>query len=146
MKKNIGLWIDHREAVIVELTDKREQITRVKSDADKQIRFAGGSRQDGLQTTEAIRDKKLDSHLGKYFDEIIAHIGDAELIHIFGPGDAKNKLVKQLEKNGLKERIIEIETMDNMTDNQIAAKVRERFLAQDVVSNASRQSPLNNKK
>ncbi|MHB8778244.1 MAG: hypothetical protein ACYC6R_10850 [Anaerolineales bacterium] len=133
MKKKIGLWIDHREAVIVELTDKREQITRIKSDAEKQIRVEGGSRKDGLQTTEAIRGKKLDTQLGKYFDDIIAHIRDAELIQIFGPGDAKNELVKCLEKDRLKERIIEIETMDNMTENQIAAKVRERFLAQDVV-------------
>ena len=60
MKKNIGLWIDHREAVIVELTGKGEQITRIKSDAEKQIRVEGGSRQDGLQTTEAIRGKKLE--------------------------------------------------------------------------------------
>lgn len=133
VKKKIGLWIDHREAVIVELTDKREQITRIKSDAEKQIRVEGGSRKDGLQTTEAIRGKKLDTQLGKYFDDIIAHIRDAELIQIFGPGDAKNELVKCLEKDRLKERIIEIETMDNMTENQIAAKVRERFLAQDVV-------------
>ncbi|HKI53833.1 MAG TPA: hypothetical protein VJ987_06885 [Anaerolineales bacterium] len=127
MKKNIGLWIDHREAVIVELTGKGEQITRIKSDAEKQIRVEGGSRQDGLQTTEAIRGKKLDSNLGKYFDEIITHIRDAELIQIFGPGDAKNELVKRLGKDGLKERIVEIETMDNMTDNQIVAKVREQF-------------------
>ena len=127
MKKNIGLWIDHREAVIVELTGKGEQITRIKSDAEKQIRVEGGSRQDGLQTTEAIRGKKLDSNLGKYFDEIITHIRDAELIQIFGPGDAKNELVKRLGKDGLKERIVEIETMDNMTDNQIVAKVREKF-------------------
>jgi stalled ribosome rescue protein Dom34 len=133
MKKNIGLWIDHREAVIVELTDKGEQITRIKSDAEKQIRFAGGSRKDGLQTTEAVRGKKLDTHLDKYFDEIVAHIRDADSIQIFGPGDAKNKLSKQLEKDGLKERTLEIETMDNMTDNQIAAKVRERFSTQGVV-------------
>jgi stalled ribosome rescue protein Dom34 len=111
----------------VELTDKGEQITRIKSDAEKQIRFAGGSRKDGLQTTEAVRGKKLDTHLDKYFDEIVAHIRDADSIQIFGPGDAKNKLSKQLEKDGLKERTLEIETMDNMTDNQIAAKVRERF-------------------
>jgi hypothetical protein len=133
MKKNIGLWIDHREAVIVELTDKGEQITRIKSDAEKQIRFEGGSRKDGLQTTEAVRGKKLDTHLDKYFDEIVAHIRDADSIQIFGPGDAKNKLSKQLEKDGLKERTLEIETMDNMTDNQIAAKVRERFSTQGVV-------------
>ena len=132
MKKNIGLWIDRREAVIVELTDKGEQIIHIKSDAEKQIRFEGGSRKDGLQTTESVRDKKLDMQLGKYFDDIIARIRDAELIQIFGPGDAKNELAKQMEKDGLKERIAGIETVDSMTDNQIAAKVRERFSAQDV--------------
>lgn len=128
MKKNIGLWIDHREAVIVVISDKGEQINRIKSDAEKQIRFAGGSRKDGLQTTEAIRGKKLDTQLGKYFDDVIAHIRDAEIIQIFGPGEAKDELVKRLEKDGPKQRIVEIETMDKMTDNQIAAKVREHFL------------------
>ena len=127
MKKEIGLWIDHREAVIVVLRDKDQQITRIKSDAQKQIRFPGGSRKDGLQTTEAIRDKRLEKHLGKYFDEVIAHIRDAELIQIFGPGEAKSELAKRLEDDGLKARIVEVETMDKMTDNQIAAKVREYF-------------------
>ena len=127
MKKEIGLWVDHRQAVIVTLTDSGEQITRIRSDAEKQIRFAGGSRKDGLQTTESIRGKKLDSRLAKYFDDILVHVRDAEMIQIFGPGDAKNELAKHLEKEGLKERIVAIETMDNMTDNQISAKVRERF-------------------
>jgi hypothetical protein len=131
MKKEIGLWVDHREAVIVEITEKGEQITRVKADADKQIRFAGGSRKDGLQTTESIRGKKLDAQLGKYFDNIITQIRDADLIQIFGPGEAKNELAKRLEKYGLKERIVSVETMDNMTDNQISAKVRERFLVKN---------------
>lgn len=126
MTKQVGLWIDQREAVIVVLSDKGERITRINSNVEKQIRFAGGSRKDGLQTTEAIRGKKLDTQLGKYFDEIVAHLRDAELIQIFGPGEAKNKLVKHLEKDGLKERVIEIETMDNMTENQIVAKVREQ--------------------
>jgi len=127
MKKKIGLWIDNRDAVIVMLTDKSEQLTRIKSDAEKQIRVEGGSRKDGLQTTESIRDKKLDAQLGNYFDDIIAHIRDAELIQIFGPGEAKNELGKRLEKDGLKERIVEIETADSMTDNQVVAKVRAYF-------------------
>ena len=127
LKKEIGLWIDHREAVIVVRTDKAEQITRIKSDAEKQIRFPGGSRKEGLQKTEAVRDKRLEKHLGKYLDDIIAHIRDAELIQIFGPGQAKGELAKRLEDEGLKERIVEIETVDKMTDNQIAAKVRKYF-------------------
>jgi hypothetical protein len=127
MKKKIGLWIDQREAVIVVLTDKDEQITRIKSDAEKQIRFPGGSRKDGLQKTEAVRDNRLEQDLGKYFDDIIAHIRDADLIQIFGPGEAKGGLAKRLEAEGLKERIVEIGTVDKMTENQIAAKVREHF-------------------
>lgn len=127
MKKEVGLWIDNREAVIVVRTDNDEQVTRIKSDAQKQIRFPGGSRKDGLQTTEAIRGKRLEKHLGRYFDDIIAHIRDAEGIHIFGPGEAKNELAKRLEAGGLKARIVGMETVDKMTDNQIAAKVREYF-------------------
>ena len=127
MKKQAGLWIDHREAVIVVLTDKDERITHIKSDAEKQIRFPGGSRKDGLQKTEAIRDNRLEQDLGKYFDDVIANIREAGLIQIFGPGEAKGELVKRLEAEGLKERIVEVATMDKMTDNQIAAKVREHF-------------------
>ena len=127
MKKQIGLWIDHREAVIVELTDKDEKITRIRSDAERQTRFPGGSRKDGLQKTEAVRDKRLEQDLGKYFDDVIANIREAGSIQIFGPGEAKGELVKRLEAEGLNERIVEVETMDKMTDNQIAAKVREYF-------------------
>ena len=129
MKKNIGLWIDHREAVIVVVTDKDEQLTRIKSGSEKQTRLPGGSRKDGLQQTENIRDKKFAMNLGQFYDDIIAQIRDAELIQIFGPGEAKGELVKSLEDEGLKERIAEVETVDNMTDNQIVAKVRERFSA-----------------
>lgn len=128
MKKKIGMWIDNREAIIVKLTDKGEQIIRINSGTEKQIRFEGGSRKDGLQTTEAIRGNKLDTQLGKYFDDIIAHIRDAEMIQIFGPGEAKGEFVKQLKNTDLKESIVEIETADSMTENQIVAKVREYFL------------------
>jgi hypothetical protein len=127
VKKKIGLWIDHREAVIVVLTDKDEKITRINSDAEKQTRFPGGSRKDGLQKTEAVRDKRLEQDLGKYFDNVIAYIREAGSIQIFGPGEAKGELVKRLEAEGLKDRIAEVETTDKISDNQIAAKVREYF-------------------
>ena len=127
MKKKIGLWVDNREAIVVELTEKGEQITRIYSDAEKQIRFEGGSRKDGLQTTETIQGRKFDMQLDKYFDDIIALIRDAEMIQIFGPGEAKDGLLKRLKNNDLKDRIVKIETADSMTDNQVAAKVREYF-------------------
>jgi hypothetical protein len=52
-----------------------------------------------------------------------------QTLQIFGPGEAKGELEKRLEHEGLKEHVLAIETMDKMTDRQIAAKVRERFPA-----------------
>jgi len=127
MKKKIGLWIDNRVAIIVKLTDEDEQITRIYSDAEKQIRFEGGSRKDGLQTTETIQGRKFDMQLNNYFDDVIANIRDAEMIQIFGPGEAKDGLLKRMENDNLKELIVKIETADSMTDNQVAARVREYF-------------------
>ena len=127
MKKNIGLWVDHREAVIVTVTDADEQITRIKSDSEKQVRLPGGSRKDGRQETENVRDKKFANNLDQFYNDITAQIRHAELIQIFGPGEAKGELVKHLGAEGLKEHIVEVATADNMTDNQIVAKVRERF-------------------
>ena len=54
---------------------------------------------------------------------------DADAIQIFGPGEAKGELEKRIEREGLKARVLAVETADKMTDRQISAKVREHFLA-----------------
>ena len=125
MKKEIGLWIDHRKAVIVIVTDDGEEIKKISSDMEKRVRFSGGTSADGL--TEGARDRQLGNHLNNYYDQVIAVIRDADAIQIFGPGEAKGELEKRLEHAGLKARIFALETVDKMTDHQISAKVRERY-------------------
>jgi hypothetical protein len=128
MKKQIGLWIDHRKAVIVIITDEGEEIKKITSNMEKHVRFTGGTTsEDG--STEDVRDRQFGNHLNSYYDEVIAVIRGADSIQIFGPGEAKGELEKRLERAGLKARIFAIETVDKMTDRQIAAKVRERLLA-----------------
>ncbi len=126
MKKEIGLWIDHRETVIVVLTDEAEETRRIESNMEKHIHFSGSAPAD---TAEDMRDRRLTNHLNKYYDEVIAHIRGADSILIFGPGEAKGELKNRLESGGLGGRIVGIDTVDKMTDRQIAARVRERFLA-----------------
>lgn len=133
MKKEIGLWIDHREAIIVILTDGGEEIKRITSNSGKHIRYSGSSHSktpEGLKevTSEDQRDRKFGNQLTKFYDQVIAAIRDAESIQIFGPGEAKGELEKRIEHAGLKAHILAIETMDKMTDRQISAKVREHFL------------------
>jgi hypothetical protein len=43
MKKEVGLWIDHRQAVIVTLVDQVEETKRITSDIEKQVRYSGDS-------------------------------------------------------------------------------------------------------
>ena len=132
MKKEIGLWIDHREAIIVILTDGGEETRHISSSSGKHIRYSGSSHSrtpEGLKevTSEDQRDRKFDNQLNKYYDEVIAAIRDAESIQIFGPGEAKGELEKRIERAGIKAHILAVETMDKMTDRQISAKVREHF-------------------
>jgi stalled ribosome rescue protein Dom34 len=132
MKKEIGLWIDHREATIVIVTDGEEEIKHITSDSGKHIRYSGSSHSktpEGLKevTSEDRRDRKFANTINSFYDEIIAVVRNADTIQIFGPGEAKGELEKRLEHEGLKAHILPVETVDKMTEHQIAAKVRERF-------------------
>jgi len=133
MKKEIGLWIDHREAIIVTITDDGEVISHLSSDSVKHLRYSGSAHTktpEGLKevTSEDRSDRKFMNNLKNYYDEIFGLVRDADTIQIFGPGEAKGELEKRLEHAGLKAHILAIESVDKMTEHQIAAKVRERFL------------------
>lgn len=130
MKKEVGLWIDHRQAVIVTLVDQVEETRRITSGIEKQVRYSGASHGSHDDTTEIRRDRqdrRFDDYLGKYYEEVIACVRDADSILIFGPGEAKDELQKQLEGQALGERIVGTETTDKMTEGQVAAKVRQHF-------------------
>jgi hypothetical protein len=73
------------------------------------------------------RQRTLTAHLNIYYDAVIASIRDAEAILIFGPGEAKGELKRRLRKANLSGRIVGMETVDKMTDHQIAAEVRQHF-------------------
>ena len=129
MKTTKGLWIDHRKAVIVAFTDKGEEVKEVISRVEKQLgRFEGvrstTSYPAQLVPADDSQQRDLTGHLDKYYDEVISHLRDAEVLLIFGPGEAKGELVKRIESFQLSGRIACIETVDKMTDRQIAAKVR----------------------
>jgi len=132
MKTTVGLWIDHRKAVIVAVTDKGEETRLIISKVEKQPgRFAGIRSKTPYESQQVpaddSRERKFTGHLNIYYDAVIACIRDAESILIFGPGEAKGELQKRIERNKLSGRIVGIETIDKMTDRQIAAKVRQYF-------------------
>ena len=126
MKRQTGLWIDHRETLIVFVGDDGEETKRIESGVEKHVRFSGGNRpEDG--SADDQQDRQFAAHLNNYYDEVISQIASAESILLFGPGEAKGELEKRLVAKGLGGRIVGVETVDKMTSPQIAAKVRQRF-------------------
>lgn len=132
MGTKVGLWVDHRKALVMAITDKDEEIKLIISRIEKQSRRSPDSRHTGSYESQQVpaddsRQKAVTGHLNVYYDAIIAGIRGAEAIFIFGPGEAKDELKKRLMGIGLGGRIVTVETADKMTDRQIAAKVREHF-------------------
>jgi hypothetical protein len=132
MKTKVGLWIDHRKTLIVAVTDKGEEIRLIISKIDKQLGRSGGIRsttpyESQLVPADDSRERRSTGLLNIYYNAVIACIRDAESILILGPGEAKGELKKRLVRNKLHGRIVGIETINRMTDHQIAAKVRRYF-------------------
>lgn len=132
MNAAIGLWIDHRKTVIVAITDKGEDVKEIASSVERQ-----GGRSEGVRSTtpyeaqlvpaDDSRERDHTHQLDKYYDEVITNLRNAEGILIFGPGEAKNELVKRIGESELSGRISGVETADKMTVPQIAAKIRRHF-------------------
>ena len=132
MKTNIGLWIDHRQAVIVRPSDEGEEVKVILSHVDRHP-----GRTDGEPSTEAyeaqlvqaddVRERKLTQDLNTYYDEVIAYVHEADSLLIFGPGEAKEELDKRLAQEKPTGRTIKLETTDKMTERQITTKVRDCF-------------------
>lgn len=129
MKKIAGLWIDHRKAVIVIVSEAGEAVKEINSNMEKHTRFTGGNASlDG--STEDVRDRQFGNHLNNYYEAVIAVVRGADAIQIFGPGEAKLELAKRIGHDGMKDCILSVETVDKMTVHQVAAKVRENYAHQ----------------
>jgi hypothetical protein len=132
MKAKVGLWIDHREALIVALTEKGEEITRIASNVEKQLRRSGRSPADApfeaqMVPADDARERDYQGHLAHYYDEIASYLREADSVLIFGPGEAKGELKKRLEKDQKGARRVTLEPADKMTEPQVVAKVRHHF-------------------
>ena len=141
MKKYVGLWLDHRKAILVFLlknqnltAENQEMIEQVESDIERRVRLSGGSRSRktpyGPQdiSVDSKQEDRIKGQLRKYYQEIIKRISDADRILIFRPGEAKTELKNEIEKSKhLADKIKKIETADKMTMRQIAAKAKTFF-------------------
>lgn len=132
MSSKAGVWIDHRQSVIVTLTANGEHVTRVVSNVEKHLERGGDSPLKGPYEAHQVpaddsRQRALTGELNIYYDAVIAALRGYEHVLLFGPGEAKGELHRRLVRAKREPPVVAVETEDKMTDAQIVAKVRAHF-------------------
>jgi hypothetical protein len=132
MKKQIGIWLDLKEAEVIELSPKAVTVKHVSSEIED-FHVVGGSRSktpwgpmDKVSESKILQRRK--HQMKVYFDKIRSLVEHADELYIFGPAETKTALnhsFKQLK--GFKPEIAGVESSDSITENQKIAKVRAFF-------------------
>jgi hypothetical protein len=118
----LGIWMDHSNAYLMELTNDIIVTKRIVSDLtshDAEFNFYKGEKliHKKEQHLQLSYYKKLSNVIKKYKDVVL-----------FGPTDAKNELLNLIRNDHLFEGIkIETINSDKMTEEQMHTFIREYF-------------------
>jgi hypothetical protein len=124
MNHTVGVWIDHRRAVIVSVSAGRATTKSLESEVGAHPRYSGQQDDGGEKKYEERHRERLE----QYYDDVISQLGQPEALLIFGPGEAKLELKERLSRSKtFSERTIDMETADKLTGPQIVARVKEHF-------------------
>ncbi|MBN1354631.1 MAG: hypothetical protein JW994_08205 [Candidatus Omnitrophica bacterium] len=78
--------------------------------------------------SERTVEERQKHELKRYYDNVIKHLEGAYKILIFGPGEAKHALEKELKEiKRFAGKVKGVEPADKMTGQQIITKVEEFF-------------------
>lgn len=135
MEKQVGIWIDSKKAIIVILDgQKEEKITEIDSEVENSVHhnkegnkgtFSGSHHGDN----ETKFENRKKEELNYYLKSVISHINKPDYLYVFGPGETKTKLEQKIvdDKSLGKTNLKAVETSDNMTLNEIVAKVKDFY-------------------
>lgn len=121
--KNIGIWMDHHNANIIELNESGIQIIKIESE------FTHQQKEHSLNKNENLMHNKENHLQQSFYKKIGDMIKNYSHVIIFGPTSAKSELLNVLRSDHHFDKIkIEISSSDKMTENQQRAFVKEYFL------------------
>lgn len=120
-KKNLGIWMDHLHANLIDLDAVKNNHT-IKSN------FTFSVKEETLSRSENIMHNKEDQMHEAFYKKIADEIVKYDNVLLFGPTNAKAELHNYLNKDlHFKDIQIDVQPADKMTDNEKIAFVREHF-------------------
>lgn len=129
--KKVGIWIDHRRAVVVEIENGVENQRTIESYVDPVSPPSGGKRTGTpwAPRTGVKENGRKEAHqhkLANFYRQVASQIGRPDRLLVMGPAKAKNEFAEIAQTlHDLSGVPMTIEAADKMTDPQIAAMVRD---------------------
>jgi len=131
MKKYVGIWLDHVKSNIISVSQKEELFSVIESHIENHRGEAAIRQSPSSHLLDAALEGKTQEKrkqiLHRYYQEIIKNVKSAEKLLIFGPGEAKIELEKEILKCKDFAPHLTVEPADRMSNSQISAKVRKFF-------------------
>lgn len=127
----VGIWIDHRKAVVIQIIDGVESRSVIKADVERFAGPSGGWRTKTPWGPQAKEDEhqrqdRYQHELVRFYKNVVHRIGHPDQLLVMGPAAAKNEFAdlatKAPELRGVP---LAVEAADKMSERKIAAKVRE---------------------
>ncbi len=119
--KKLGIWMDHENANLIDLNSKKHSRSITSE-------FTFNTKEDALNRSESLMHNKRQQMHEAYYKEIADVILKYDNVLLFGPTNAKTELHNYLNKDlHFKDINIDIESADNMTDNEKDAFVENHF-------------------
>ncbi len=124
MGHEVGVWIDHKRAVVVSISAGQVTVKTLQSDVEPHPHYSGSQEGGG----EKKYEERHSHSLGRYYDDVIGQLGKPDAVVLFGPGEAKLQLKERLGRSKVSaESMVAVENTDKLTDAQIVAKVKEHY-------------------
>ncbi len=131
--KNTGIWIDSREARIVQVVDGRQiSLNRMFSGLNIREHFEGEvSRKvkrgfTGFDYERQQRNRHGQS-LKQFCQAVVRVVGTSDNVYLLGPAQTKLVLEKELRESNSKARILGVDACDKLSDNKLIEKVKGYF-------------------
>ena len=120
--KQMGIWMDHSNAFLMELADNTIVENIIVSE------FTQKAKEKSLEKSEKFANNKEQHQQSGYYKKISEIIRNYQEVVLFGPTDAKNELLNLLKADHLFDHIkIEVKNSDKMTAVQMQDFVKEYF-------------------
>ena len=133
MEKNMGIWIDTKQAVIITLTNTKPLVKKISSTIETREREAGETKKYGrfggqYLTYEKKRLHKRTEQTHTFFKELLKEIKTCDTLVVFGPSTMKKLFEKEINSHPqFSQKLKGSFNAELLTENQMVAWVKDFY-------------------